>query len=878
MAPLSLAQLTSLGLLFLVGLSNAYIESEPIDEGLYNCLEMETRNMSVEDFPAAGIMHSCVQSFLALTTDLRYHSNITIEEVAWVGSLVRKYASKRHKRQAGIPRIRQEIRRITDQQRGALFEAFNVLKQNGRYDTLASFHQNMAITSAHNGPNFLGWHRVYLLALEEALMEVNPRVTLPYWDSTLDFDMNDPIQSAVWTSQFFGNGDGVVNTGPFSNWVVEGGGLLTRNIGSFGTSLMQKRLINNIINPNNNVRFHWQITVWYGQRPWLRQNVLERQHDGVHAWVGGLMRGLSTSAHDPVFFFHHCFIDYLWEQFRLKQRNLGFDSSNDYLPDFYLRDRPAHFRNRLMDGFPDYRNIDGYSDRFTRDIYQYERSPVCPACGSPYLFCDNTRGVCVSADSSAMGESRSSAAGFGGVSVASLAAQAQGPLALGETFTSSFADPRARNTPLPSGPRADGAGSAFGAFTDDGTGTGTNLATNLLRTSSARGQANSNMRRAMMNSMSGNRGQSTAQMFRGPFNMNQGMFGPIQLLQGRQAGLSQQVPQNGMGTIAHNGMQANAQNRMQAMTRNGMTSMSQNGMPTMAHNSMSGMSHNSMPMMSQNGNQMNSGHGGFNPNQNMPPQAIAFPSNSGLSSAINQGIQNTFTLDGVSDVNRWAFMPVRVVYRRPEGLTFDGRNIRQGQVENGFDMYNPTIYSQMKRYMHRGAPATYPKCPKYGSGAGKIFIETNGINYAGTFKDYAMIDARQPVTESYTYVGFRNPSLGASRTFVHAYDSYGRVCQPRCLVRHSNPPRYVPCSGAINSNTRTPRMYGNSFGEAVLGRWDFKSDYCPQSYNGEVFMTFYCDYAKGWPWRDCNKNIKKPLIVRTVKRLHGQKALRGNCK
>ncbi|XP_033754704.1 uncharacterized protein LOC117337715 [Pecten maximus] len=249
----------------------------------------------------------------------------------------------------------------------------------------------------------------------------------------------------------------------------------------------------------------------------------------------------------------------------------------------------------------------------------------------------------------------------------------------------------------------------------------------------------------------------------------------------------------------------------------------------------------------------------------MPPQTLAFQSNFGFSSAINQGIQNTFTLDGVSDVNRWAFMPVRVVYRRPEGLTFDGRNVRQGQIQDGFDMYNPTIYNQMKKYMHRGTPATYPKCPKYKSGAGKIFIETNGINYAGTYKDFAMIDARQPVTESYTYVGFRNPSLGPSRTFVHAYDSYGRVCQPRCMVRHSNPPRYVPCSGAITANTRTPRMYGNTFGEAVLGRWDFKSEYCPQSFNGEVFMTFYCDYANGWPWRDCNKNIKTPLIVRTDK-------------
>ncbi|XP_069112912.1 uncharacterized protein [Argopecten irradians] len=701
----------------------------------------------------------------------------------------------------------------------------------------------MAITSAHNGPNFLGWHRVFLLALEEALMEINPTVTLPYWDSSIDFDMNDPVRSIVWSSQFFGNGDGVVNIGPFANWPVEGGGLLTRNIASFGTSLMQKGLINNIINPNNNIRFHWQISVWYGQRPWLRQNVLERQHDGVHAWVGGLMRGLSTSAQDPVFFFHHCFIDYLWEQFRQKQRNFGIDSENDYLPDFYLRDRPAHFRNRLMDGFPDYRNIDGYSDRFTRDIYGYEHTPVCPNCGSPFMFCDFRRRACVSADRSAVGEAR---AGFGGMTVASLAAQAQGPLPLGETFTSSFADPRARNTPLPSGPRADGAGSAFGTFTDSGRGTSNNIATDLLRTSSARGQANANIRTAMMTTRS--RNQSPAQTFRGLININQAAMSPIQ-----QTGVGQ------IGQFSHfspNSFQANAQQRLQAIHQNTMAAMSQRSMAAMT------------------GIQGIPGQGGFGPHSNIPPQNLAFPSNTGFSSAINQGIQNTFTLDGVSDVNRWAFMPVRVVYRRPEGLVFDGRNIHEGKFEGRFDMYNPTVYNQMKRYMRRGNPATYPKCPRYRSGAGKIFIETNGINYAGTYKDYAMIDARQPVTESYTYVGFRNPSLGPSRTFVHAYDSYGRVCQPRCMLRHSNPPRYVPCSGAITTNTRTPRMYGNSFGEAVLGRWDFKEDYCPQSYNGEVFMTFYCDYSNGWPWRDCNKKFKTPLIVRTGKRLSSHKPSR----
>lgn len=31
-----------------------------------------------------------------------------------------------------------------------------------RYDAIADIHR-IVVNSAHNGPNFLGWHRIYLL-------------------------------------------------------------------------------------------------------------------------------------------------------------------------------------------------------------------------------------------------------------------------------------------------------------------------------------------------------------------------------------------------------------------------------------------------------------------------------------------------------------------------------------------------------------------------------------------------------------------------------------------------------------------------------------------------------------------------------------------
>lgn len=51
-----------------------------------------------------------------------------------------------------------------------------------------------------------------------ALRNVDPTVALPYWDSTLDEGLPTPKDSILWTSEFFGNGDNHVTTGPFANW------------------------------------------------------------------------------------------------------------------------------------------------------------------------------------------------------------------------------------------------------------------------------------------------------------------------------------------------------------------------------------------------------------------------------------------------------------------------------------------------------------------------------------------------------------------------------------------------------------------------------------------------------------------------------------
>ena len=43
---------------------------------------------------------------------------------------------------------------------------------------------------------------------------------------------------------------------------------------------------------------------------------LENTHSTVHNWVGGLMTEAETAAQDPIFWFHHAYVDALWLQWQ----------------------------------------------------------------------------------------------------------------------------------------------------------------------------------------------------------------------------------------------------------------------------------------------------------------------------------------------------------------------------------------------------------------------------------------------------------------------------------------------------------------------------------------------------------------------------------
>lgn len=229
---------------------------------------------------------------------------------------------------------------------------------------------------------------IFCLRMENALRQIYPDMVLPYWDVTLEAELDVPRNSSLFSERFMGNGDGFVRTGPFSNWSVQDG-YLYRTVGK-RYSPMDDRNISVIFAQ----KYLSAISYPYADTSDENLTNYELVHNRVHNWVGGEMDRIETAADDPIFFIYHCFIDYVYEQFRAHQRANGVDPVTDWSI-YYGAAR--HNRYSPM-GIGNLMAIDGDSEVFARNI-EYLQKPSCsrenPDCGTPYLWCNVTRERCV---------------------------------------------------------------------------------------------------------------------------------------------------------------------------------------------------------------------------------------------------------------------------------------------------------------------------------------------------------------------------------------------------------------------------------------------------------------------------------------------------
>jgi tyrosinase len=186
---------------------------------------------------------------------------------------------------------------------------FKERADNKGFDYFANWHGVAFGLCQHHNDLFLPWHRGYLYHFELALQDIDPTVTLPWWNWIDEAGLPDQYTAA--------EADGKPN--PLAGAAIQPIGVPT-----------------NPAWPTQTVRDPGAATEPAPQPPPLRKGIVEgeevdlyawmmdstsyeqfeercwRLHDNIHVWVGGTMEDQNWAAYDPIFWAHHAMVDRLW--------------------------------------------------------------------------------------------------------------------------------------------------------------------------------------------------------------------------------------------------------------------------------------------------------------------------------------------------------------------------------------------------------------------------------------------------------------------------------------------------------------------------------------------------------------------------------------
>ncbi|KAH9816577.1 hypothetical protein DFH28DRAFT_208348 [Melampsora americana] len=195
-----------------------------------------------------------------------------------------------------------------------------------RYDDLVYIHQVQSDFPGgkdvlHVTGRFLAWHRLYM-ALFELLLRVECGYTGPmaYWDERVDAGK---FRDAAIIKDFGG-------TGNENGYVVDGRfGYTIANLGpsTDNTRRYLSRRINDTASAFASDRHY---SVLMGQDSFIdfMQSLRNFQHLSGHVGVGRDMAGVQTAPVDPLFFFHHMYVDFLWARWQGNNSARIFDINN----------------------------------------------------------------------------------------------------------------------------------------------------------------------------------------------------------------------------------------------------------------------------------------------------------------------------------------------------------------------------------------------------------------------------------------------------------------------------------------------------------------------------------------------------------------------
>lgn len=217
---------------------------------------------------------------------------------------------------------------------GSITDGVGTCSWENTYDKYVCWHQRCGCTNGnqHGRPMFAPWHRELLRRFELDLRTTGgkPNLTIPYWDWTQTFPRD---KEAPGDKNFMGDAPeppdmvpGPVTNGPFAGTAQ----WLTQEMRA-----LERARAEAVVGISNATLAGILSASFYDADPWngtmnsadgLRFK-LEAAHNIAHGDVGGQMGITAQSPDDPVFWLHHCFVDFLWDSW--ERTHPGIDH---YLP------------------------------------------------------------------------------------------------------------------------------------------------------------------------------------------------------------------------------------------------------------------------------------------------------------------------------------------------------------------------------------------------------------------------------------------------------------------------------------------------------------------------------------------------------------------
>lgn len=158
----------------------------------------------------------------------------------------------------------------------------------------------------HHTPLFLPWHRAYLYFFELTLKDLQPIVTLPWWDWTSARSHREGLPSAYAVETVDGEPNPLAG-GPINEVARQQGGegAPERTSRDPGDS--------RLLPIRNDVSALLDLGDFFDF-----QQQLEQYHDQIHIFVGGTVGEIPYAAYDPIFFAHHAMVDRIWRLWQLR--------------------------------------------------------------------------------------------------------------------------------------------------------------------------------------------------------------------------------------------------------------------------------------------------------------------------------------------------------------------------------------------------------------------------------------------------------------------------------------------------------------------------------------------------------------------------------